>query len=133
VPNKWLTGRAIKLHLLALFVVALCLAAGWWQLQRALGGNGPSWAYTIEWPFFAGYAAWTWWKLLHEEPEFAKQKATVEALSPDDATPAGNGKGTPADAAATPPDPREEREDREREAYNEYLRALSAEDARKHT
>lgn len=116
--NKWLTGRAIKLHLLALLVVAVCLAAGWWQLTRALGGNGPSWAYTIEWPFFAAYAGWTWWKLLHEEPEFAREKATLDALASDEsASPNGNG----AAAASTEDDPDEQK----REAYNEYLRALS--------
>lgn len=61
---------AIKLHLIALVVIGACLALGWWQLHRALGGHGQSWAYTIEWPLFAGYGGWMWWKLLHEEPEF---------------------------------------------------------------
>ena len=147
--NKWLTGRAIKLHVTAFLVMGLCLAAGWWQLQRALGGHGPSWAYTVEWPFFAGYAAFTWWKLLHEEPEFAKEKATMEALSASETTAPANGTGTTptngtgtvpahgthtgAGEPAAPVGPREEREDREREAYNEYLRALSAEEARKHS
>jgi hypothetical protein len=148
VRNKWLTGRAIKLHVTAFLVMGLCLAAGWWQLQRALGGHGPSWAYTIEWPFFAGYAAFTWWKLLHEEPEFAKEKATMEALSTNGSavTPTNgvtaptngvtapkNGTATESNGAAAPASPREEREDREREAYNEYLRALSAEEGRKRT
>jgi len=136
VRNKWLTGRAIKLHVTAVLVVGLCLAAGWWQLQRALGGHGPSWAYTVEWPFFAGYAVFTWWKLLHEEPEFAKEKATIQALSADDATAptnGSNGSSSQADGAPAAADPSEEREEREREAYNEYLRALSAEEGRKRT
>ena len=29
----------------------------WWQLERALGGNTLSWAYTFEWPLFAIYAS----------------------------------------------------------------------------
>ena len=49
----WLSRRAIGLHLTALVVVPGCLALGWWQLQRALSGNGLSWAYTVEWPAFA--------------------------------------------------------------------------------
>ena len=73
--NRWLSRRAVTLHLAAIFAVASCLALGWWQLQRATGGNQLSWAYTVEWPFFAGYAAWVWWKLLHEEPEFAPPDA----------------------------------------------------------
>jgi hypothetical protein len=66
VAVKWLSPRATLLHVTALFVVAACLALGWWQLERALSGNTLSWVYTFEWPFFAGYAIYMWWKLLHE-------------------------------------------------------------------
>lgn len=69
--SRWLTKGAIKLHLTALVVVSVFLALGWWQFHRALGGHGQSWVYTFEWPLFAGYVGWMWWKLLHEEPEFA--------------------------------------------------------------
>ena len=105
---------------MAVFVIGVCLAAGWWQLQRALGGNGQSWAYTVEWPFFAAYAGWTWWKLLHEEPEFAKEKAALDALTPNGAQPHANGTSAGDDA-----------EEQERAAYNEYLRALHADEGRK--
>jgi hypothetical protein len=81
VRNKWLLSGAIKLHVMAVLVIGVCLTAGWWQLQRALGGNGQSWAYTLEWPFFAAYAGWMWWKLLHEEPGFAKEPTTSESQS----------------------------------------------------
>jgi DNA-binding transcriptional regulator of glucitol operon len=63
---KWLSRRAVLLHATALFVVAACLALGWWQLERALSGNTLSWVYTFEWPFFACYAVYMWWKLMHE-------------------------------------------------------------------
>ncbi len=43
------------------------LALGWWQLHRALGGNELSWAYTFEWPFFACYAVYVWWRIIHDE------------------------------------------------------------------
>ncbi len=39
----------------------------WWQLSRALGGNTLSWAYTFEWPLFAGYAIYIWWQLIHDQ------------------------------------------------------------------
>ena len=39
----------------------------WWQLSRALGGNTLSWAYTFEWPLFAGYAVYVWWQLIHDQ------------------------------------------------------------------
>jgi hypothetical protein len=40
----------------------------WWQLSRALSGNALSWAYTFEWPLFAGYAVYVWWQLIHDQP-----------------------------------------------------------------
>ncbi len=80
--SRWLTAGAIKLHVAALLVAGACLALGWWQLHRALGGNGRSWAYTVMWPLFAVYAIWIWWKLLHEEPEFAGKEP---AHAPGDA------------------------------------------------
>ena len=39
----------------------------WWQLERALGGNTLSWAYTFEWPLFACYAIYVWWQLIHDQ------------------------------------------------------------------
>jgi hypothetical protein len=84
------------------------LILGDWQLRRALGGNGLSWAYTVEWPLFAGYAIFLWWKLLHEDdPKSiarARQRKNRRAVSPN------------ADA--------------ELEAYNAYLASLHGSDAR---
>lgn len=79
--SLWWTRRAIGLH--AALAVALpgFLALGWWQLQRALGGNGLSWAYTFEWPFFAGYALYVWWRLIHEDaPTPARVRRLRSAL-----------------------------------------------------
>ncbi len=85
VRATWLSTRAIKLHATLIVVVAACLFLGWWQLSRALGGNGLSWVYTFEWPFFALYAFYMWWKLLHEPlsetraPELAASRKREEA------------------------------------------------------
>jgi hypothetical protein len=84
VRNRWLRRGAITLHVMAVLVVGVCLAGGWWQLERALSGNGRSWAYTVEWPFFAAYAGWMWWKLLHDEPGFAKEEPAAEPPSEDE-------------------------------------------------
>ena len=83
-------------------VVAFCLLARW-QVRRALSGNTLSWAYAFEWPFFAAYAIYMWWKLLREAP--------------------GDSGRVPA-----PPDPDEELQ---RAAYNRYLEGLAAEDGRR--
>ena len=67
----WWTKRAIGLHFTLAFAFPGFLELGWWQLHRALGGNDLSWAYTFEWPFFAGYAVFVWWRLIHDEDSAA--------------------------------------------------------------
>ena len=64
----WFTRRAIALHVTVLVVVPAFLALAWWQFDRASSGNELSWAYTFEWPIFAAYAVFMWWKLVHEWP-----------------------------------------------------------------
>jgi DNA-binding transcriptional regulator of glucitol operon len=102
------------LHLTALVVVPGFLALGWWQLHRALSGNSLSWAYAFEWPFFAAYGVYLWWKLVHEQQE---DSATVEAAA------------RPAEAQGALVE--DEEEDEELAAYNRYLAELSASDDRK--
>jgi hypothetical protein len=65
-PVRWLSRRSILLHLTLAVVAPGCLVAAWWQATRALSGNTLSYVYSIEWPVFAGYAVFMWWKILHE-------------------------------------------------------------------
>jgi|SRR5579872_3294827 len=67
--ERWLSRRALLLHLTVLVVAPGCAVAGWWQATRALAGNGLSWAYSVEWPIFALLALAGWWHLVHEDPE----------------------------------------------------------------
>jgi DNA-binding transcriptional regulator of glucitol operon len=69
--SKWWTPRAISLHVTLALSFPGFLALGWWQLHRALAGNELSWAYTFEWPFFAGYAVYVWWRIIHDEDSAA--------------------------------------------------------------
>jgi hypothetical protein len=81
--------RSFGLHLALAIVVPACGALTWWQLERALGGNTLSWVYTVEWPFFAGYAAWMWWRLLHEEGTAPDEDAAIAVGSSGGANSAG--------------------------------------------
>lgn len=54
---RWLAG-----HALMVVLVTGMLGLGAWQLSRATGGNMLSWAYTIQWPIFAGFVAFIWWR-----------------------------------------------------------------------
>ncbi len=72
-----LRGReALRLHLTLAFGLALCAAAFWFELKRALGGNALSWAYVFEWPLLGGFAVYMWSQFLH--PGREKRRKTVE-------------------------------------------------------
>jgi len=74
VRKRWLSRRAMFLHVEFLLLASACLAAGWWQVTRALSGNGLSWFYSAEWPGFALIAIYGWWHLIHEDPEALKAR-----------------------------------------------------------
>lgn len=58
--------RARRLTAGAVIAVAGCLAAGSFELSRALAGNTLSWVYTFEWPLIAAYAIYIRRKLVQE-------------------------------------------------------------------
>ncbi len=58
-------GDAAKVHLTLAVGLAVCGVAFWFEIRRALGGNGLSWAYVFEWPLFAVFAVYMWWTVLH--------------------------------------------------------------------
>ncbi len=120
--NVWLSRRALKLHVVILIVVPAFLALCFWQLSRALDGNTLSWAYVFEWPLFAAYAVYMWWRFVHEAAE--------EGSPPADAG-ADSGSQTAPDAAqptAPAAGSQEAEEDQELAAYNAYLAQLAEQD-----
>ncbi len=105
----WFSRRALALHAVIIVIVPTFIGLCVWQINRALGGNGLSWAYVFEWPFFAGYAVYMWWRFVHEEPE-GEEAARPTAL------------GT---VGAAPGDPATEAERDDLAAYNDYLSELA--------
>jgi hypothetical protein len=67
--RQWVTLRALGWHALFLVIAGGCGGADYWQVQRALDGNGLSWLYVFEWPAFAVVAAIGWWQLVHDTDE----------------------------------------------------------------
>jgi len=117
--NVWLSRRAIKLHVVILIVVPAFLALCLWQVSRAVGGNTLSWAYVFEWPLFAAYAVYMWWRFVHE---------AAEDTPPAAAAAADAGPGTSNAAAAPEETAQEKEEDEEMAAYNAYLAQLAERD-----
>ena len=104
--------------------LALCA----WQITLALGGNSLSWAYVFEWPIFAGYAVYMWWRFVHEAAD-----GTPPAASTDGQTtaPTVGTRDAPGGAAAEAHPAQahdEERQAAELAAYNEYLAQLAERD-----
>jgi hypothetical protein len=74
-----LRGRqALRLHLTVITGLVLCVAAFWFELKRALGGNALSWAYVFEWPLLAVFAVYMWWQFLHPGLEKRKGKKATQ-------------------------------------------------------
>ena len=89
----------------------------WWQVTRALSGNTLSWAYVFEWPLFAGYVVYLWWRLTHDR--------AVAAAGGDAAASAPGGEHRGGEEE-------DEDEDEELAAYNRYLASLEESGRRKH-
>jgi len=106
--GMWTSRRAVSLHVALIVFVPACVALTWWQVSRALGGNTLSWVYTVEWPIFGAYAAFMWWKLVHDEP------APADAPGPRDEADEGDEEARGDD------------QDDELAEYNRYLADLNA-------
>jgi len=97
---------------------------GDWQFHRALSGNALSWAYTFEWPLFAGFAVVFWAKTIRDEfrirrGEIADPRAQADELP--------FGMGTAQASVISAQAAEGEEEDEELSAYNAYLARLNAE------
>lgn len=156
VTSRWFSLRAVLLHLAMALAVGICGSLAYWQVLRATGGNGLSWAYVFEWPFFGGVAVYAWWDLIHHPhkeapkgdpkdvlpPGWFRMKAKGELAPPRPAVGDGRrgGEVVPAgerewvqvgDTAVAPPDPGhlqpiDLEEAAKLEAYNRYLADLNA-------
>ncbi|GHJ06090.1 hypothetical protein TPA0907_04570 [Micromonospora humidisoli] len=123
------TPAWIARHVALVVLVTGFLALGWWQISRAASGNTLSWAYAVEWPIFAGFVVFVWWREVRHA-----LRAPAATPSPDGVTPAGPatpGPGTPAvrrpvRAARVPTPPVDGADDADLAAYNRYLTWLNA-------
>jgi hypothetical protein len=126
VGTDWTSWRAIRLHVTLAMVVPTFLALGWWQLDRALSGNLLSWAYTFEWPIFAAYAVFMWWKLLNEPRPGSDEEPGDGGVKP------ARKSGRRAEQKVTRRAELTAKEQADARAYNDYLEALSASGKKKH-
>lgn len=105
---------------------------GDWQFHRALTGNALSWAYTFEWPLFAGFAVVFWAKTIRDEFRIRRGQmpdpravAAEAALLPAGVT--GTLQVPVGQVSAVQSGSPDGDEDEELSAYNAYLARLNAE------
>ncbi|MBC9004624.1 hypothetical protein [Micromonospora aurantiaca (nom. illeg.)] len=128
--NRLWTPAWIVRHVAMVVLVAGCLGMGWWQVTRAAGGNAISFGYAIEWPVFAGFVIFVWWREVRQTLR-AADPAPAEDTAPSDALAPPVTAGTPAvrrpvRVVRAPSAPADGADDTELAAYNSYLSWLNA-------
>jgi DNA-binding transcriptional regulator of glucitol operon len=113
--TRLLTPAWILRHVVALVLVLAFLGLGWWQYTRATGGNALSWGYAFQWPLFAAFVVFLWWR----EVRLATRTPAPEAEPAPVEQEIGRPIRVPARSAPAPDDP-------ELAAYNDYLAWLNA-------
>jgi hypothetical protein len=118
VAPRWLGW-----HLIVVLAFAGMLWLGDWQFRRAMDGNGLSWAYTFEWPLFAGFAIVFWARTVRDE---FRLRRGIPVAGHDGA--AASGPALPEGIGTRPvEEPADDADDAELASYNAYLAKLNAE------
>lgn len=125
--RRLLTPKWLLFHAVVWAAVAGMLVLGWWQVNRAAGGNALSFGYAIQWPAFAGFVIFIWVREMRRtlrppEPAGPAEPDSAEAAAP------------PTRSAAvrrTRPAPRtgpayDDSDDEQLAEYNRYLAWLNA-------
>ncbi len=101
-------------------VVAFALL-GRWQWSRADAGNARSYGYAFEWPLFAAFAVFWWWRTLRLE---------LHPPAPADEPRAGSAPDRPSRQASVLARAEDDESDPELAAYNRRLAWLNEQDQR---
>lgn len=105
-------------HVAAVVLFAICVGGAWWQTYRAGSPTG-TWqnaGYALEWPLFALFVIWAWFRMMQLE---ARQLAKVHT-EPEPEVPVEK----PVLVKAGP----KSEDDPELTRYNDYLAWLAEQD-----
>ncbi|WP_433756957.1 transcriptional regulator [Nocardia sp. CA-135398] len=122
--------------LIVLVIVAAlaCLALGWWQWERfeSASGTGQNLGYALQWPLFAGFAVFAYFRFVRLESEAEKEpKAEPAPANAHRSAKAAAPREIPA--GLLPERPKAARDDDPVLAeYNKYLAELHAQDIDQH-
>lgn len=114
MKRLWTPAWIVR-HVAMVMLVVGFLGLGWWQVTRAAGGNTLSFGYAIEWPVFAGFVVFVWWR---------EVRHTLRGTpAPADAPPAVR---RPVRVSRVPAAPVDGADDGDLADYNRYLSWLNA-------
>jgi hypothetical protein len=119
-----ITPRWLSWHLLMVVSFWGMLWLGDWQFHRAISGNALSWAYTFEWPLFAGFVVVFWARTIRDEFRL-RRDGVIDQPETEPVLPAAIGMAAGDRAAALIA--QAEDDDPELSAYNAYLARLNDE------
>ncbi|WP_433344353.1 hypothetical protein [Micromonospora sp. CA-111912] len=129
------TPAWIARHVAMVVLVVSFLGLGWWQITRAADGNSISWGYAIEWPVFAAFVVFVWWRELRhtlrsdtDGPSAGREQAGGDIMAGAALSSSGTPTGVrrPVRVARVPAVPAGGPEDADLAAYNRYLAWLNA-------
>jgi hypothetical protein len=123
VRERWLSRRAVSMHVGLILFVPGCAIAAWWQVTRAFDGNGLSYLYSVEWPIFALVAVYFWWQLIHTDYETVGLKGLRRQAAVDATEQAQSAEAAGRDASSLPG---ADVDDPELAAYNARLAELAS-------
>ncbi len=117
---KWWVG-----HVLVVLAVTVFVALGGWQYDRSqsAAGDFQNLGYALQWPLFAVFAVFAWWRVLHLEQRRLERSDELLPPVPEPSSP-------PRPAPHAQP-VQEDDPDDELAAYNAHLARLAARDAQR--
>lgn len=139
---RWVAG-----HVLVVVAVVSCALLGQWQWHRAEFTHSiQNYAYALQWPLFALFFLFMWWRMLRLESWRLDDEAQATAdEARADETADGSGPAEPPEPPVPPVAPRipapvlapagpddEDEDDRQLTAYNRMLAELAARDRAEH-
>jgi hypothetical protein len=117
----WTPGWLAR-HTLAVLLIVGFLWLGQWQIGRAAEGNLLSYGYAVEWPVFAGFVAFVWYR---EVRRALAERAAARGDADAPTGPAPLRPRRPRHPVAVPSAP-DDGDDPQLAAYNRYLAWLAA-------
>lgn len=122
--RRGLSAANMRVHALLVVGLPVCIAAGWFELTRALAGRQIAWIYAFEWPVFGVYGVYIWWRLSREnDPAAHPSRPAGAGAGANVVSPAGPAVPPSGDEPSGPVD-----DDVELVAWKRYLSNLQSVD-----